>query len=101
MAETTLTQLATLVRAKNAGPFWLTLDVFLDTDEDYQRAARVVTKDVIGRLYRTDPGAVRLYLLPKIRVIKASFPRPLVQGSFADRDMHAGQQHIPLADLPV
>ncbi|MCU1679814.1 MAG: hypothetical protein JWQ81_553 [Amycolatopsis sp.] len=101
MAETTLGELATLVRSKNAGPFWLTLDVFFATDADYARAASVVTEDAIGRLYRTDPAVVRLYLLPDIRVLKASFPRPVVQGSFADRDMHSGQQHIPLADLPI
>jgi hypothetical protein len=101
MFDTTLGELATLVRAKNAGPFWLTLDVFFATDADYARAAGVLTKDAVGDLYRTEPAAVRLYRLPNIRVIKASLPRPVVQGSFVDRDMHSGQQHIPLAGLPV
>jgi hypothetical protein len=31
----------------------------------------------------------------------ASFPRPGIQGSFGDTDIHAGQHHIPLAQLPV
>ena len=26
---------------------------------------------------------------------------PVVQGSFAGRDIHAGQQHIPLAGLAI
>jgi hypothetical protein len=38
--------------------------------------------------------------MPSIRVVKVSFPRPVAQGSFGDRDMHSGQQYIPLADLP-
>jgi len=52
-------------------------------------------------LYQVNPATVALYRLPDIRVIKASFPRPVVQGSFADRDMHSGQQRIPLAGLPI
>ena len=52
-------------------------------------------------VYQTDPATVVLYRLPNIRVIKTSFPRPVVQGAFADRDMHSGQQHIPLAQLPI
>jgi hypothetical protein len=39
--------------------------------------------------------------MPSIRVIKFSFPRPYVAGSFEDRDLHAGQQHVPLLSLPI
>ena len=98
-----LGEVAQLVRSKNAGPFWMTIDVFFATDADYQRAAApgVLTEDVIAGLYRVPAADVALYRLPNIRVIKASFPRPVVQGSFADRDMHSGQQHIPLAELLI
>jgi hypothetical protein len=34
-------------------------------------------------------------------VVKVSFPRPIVQGSLRDRDMHAGQHHVPLAKTVV
>jgi hypothetical protein len=36
-----------------------------------------------------------------MRVIKVSFPRLVVQGSFGDRDIHSGQQYTPLVDLPI
>jgi hypothetical protein len=105
MTETTRTlgDLASLVRSKNAGPFWITIDVFFATDADYAQAAApgVLTTDTIARVYQADPATVVLYRLPNIRVIKTSFPRPVVQGAFADRDMHSGQQHIPLAQLPI
>ena len=105
MTETTRTlgDLASLVRSKNAGPFWITIDVFFATDADYAQAAApgVLTTDTIARVYQADPATVVLYRLPNIRVIKTSFPRPVVQGTFADRDMHSGQQHIPLAQLPI
>jgi hypothetical protein len=99
----TLDDVAELIRAKNAGPFWLTLDVFLPTDEAYERvcASPVVDPEVIAGLYRTRPELVRVFRLPNLRVVKISFPRPAVQGSFADRDMHSGQQHVLLAALPV
>jgi hypothetical protein len=29
--------------------------------------------------------------------MKFSMPRSVVAGSFEDRDLHAGQQHVPLA----
>jgi hypothetical protein len=33
--------------------------------------------------------------------VKISFPRPVVQGSLRDRDIHADQDHVPLASLAV
>lgn len=99
----TLADLAELVRSKNAGPFWITLDVFFASTADYNwvEASGVLTQETIGQLYQVDPAIVQLYHLPTIRVMKASFPRPVIQGSLADRDIHAGQQHIPLADLAI
>ncbi|HEY4460840.1 MAG TPA: DUF4387 domain-containing protein [Pseudonocardiaceae bacterium] len=98
-----LGEIAQLVRSKNAGPFWLTLDIFFATDADYERATApgALTENRIAALYRVDPADVAIHRLPEIRVIKASFPRRVVQGSFTDRDMHSGQQHVPLAALPI
>lgn len=103
MSTRPLDEVADLVRAKNAGPFWLTLDVFLPTDEAYERvcASGVVDPVVVGGLYRTPPEKVRIFRQPTLRVIKISFPRPAVQGTLADRDMHSGQQHVLLASVPV
>jgi hypothetical protein len=39
--------------------------------------------------------------VPILRVIKVSFPRPVVEGSFGDQGIDSGQQYIPLADLPI
>ncbi|WP_394552525.1 DUF4387 domain-containing protein [Agromyces sp. MMS24-JH15] len=103
MPSQPLDELADLVRAKNAGPFWLTLDVFLPDDAAFARvcASDVVDPAVIARLYATEPDQVRIFRLPSIRAIKISFPRPRVQGSFGDRDMHSGQQHVLLAAIAV
>ncbi len=103
VAGQTLDAVADLVRAKNAGPFWLTLDVFLPSDEVYARvcASEVVDPEVIATLYRTTADKVQVFPMPALRAIKISFPRPVTQGDFADRDMHSGQQHVLLAALTV
>jgi hypothetical protein len=99
----TVGDLATLVRSKNAGPFWLTLDVFCDNDAAYNALAApdVITPQRIAAIYGGDPRTVRVFRLPDLRAMKVSFPRPTVQGAISDRDMHAGQQHVPLSRLEV
>ncbi|WCO68081.1 DUF4387 domain-containing protein [Iamia majanohamensis] len=99
----TIGDVASLVRSKNAGPFWQTLDVFLPDDDAFRRVAEAPGLDeaTVARAYRLDPATVRIFRLPDIRVVKISFPRPTPQGGVHDRDMHAGQQHVPLARLPL
>ena len=61
----------------------------------------MLTPERIGALYRVEPGSVKVYRLPDLRVIKISFPRAVSSGSAHDRDVHAGQQHVPLLLMPV
>jgi hypothetical protein len=100
---TNLGELADQVRAKNAGPFWLTLDVFFRNARDYEfvTGSGILSPQAIGRLYRVDPASVKYFELPALHVVKISFPRPVTAGSFEDRDLHAGQQHVPLAGLRI
>lgn len=101
MSGQTVGEVAELVRSKNAGPFWQTLDVFLADDEAYRLVAGspAVDEAVVGALYGVPAEQVRIFRLPSIRVVKISFPRPTTQGGVQDRDMHAGQQHVPLAQV--
>jgi hypothetical protein len=103
MTGRTVRDVAELVRSKNAGPFWQTLDVFLPDDDSYRLVAESsnLSEDVIARLYRVAVEDVKIFRLPSIRVVKISFPRPTTQGGVEDRDMHAGQQHVPLAELAL
>jgi hypothetical protein len=99
--QQTLGDLATEVRSKNAGPFWMTLEAFMPDDETYCVADTLITPDVIAELYQVAPESLQIFRIPDLRVVKVSFPRPVVQGCLRDRDMHAGQHHVPLASLPV
>jgi hypothetical protein len=99
----TIGDVASLVRSKNAGPFWQTLDIFCDTDDDYAQvtAPGVLSVETVANLYHVDARTVRVYQMPALRAVKISFPRPSSQGGIHDRDLHAGQQHVPLLTLPV
>jgi hypothetical protein len=97
----TLDDLALEVRSKNAGPFWMTLDVFLRDDEAYRIADALITSDLIAELYQVARDSLQIFRIPGLRVVKVSFPRPLSQGCLHDRDMHAGQHHVPLASIPL
>jgi Domain of unknown function (DUF4387) len=102
-APLTVGDIAEHVRSKNAGPFWQTIDIFFANDDDYHTLAANASLDAetIARLYHVDPDDIHIYRLPEIRAVKISFPRPTTQGGRHDRDMHAGQQHIPISQLAV
>lgn len=99
----TIGDIATFVRSKNAGPFWLTIDIFCDTADAYDTltTAGVLTPERVAALYHVDATAIRIFRLDDIHALKISFPRPTVQGGTRDRDMHAGQQHVPIMQLAI
>lgn len=99
----TLKETATYIRSKNAGPFWLTLDIFFETEENYQlvKESGKITPSSIAAIYRVKEEEVKIFFLPSLKVIKISFPRKTVQGSQTDSDMHGGQQYVPLLSLEI
>ncbi|MFD9701672.1 DUF4387 domain-containing protein [Lentzea sp. NPDC059081] len=99
----TLADLALEVRSKNAGPFWVTMELFLRDAAGYAVAAdeSFLNERVVGELYGIDAGTVQIFRVPSLNVVKISYPRPVSQGSLRDRDMHAGQHHVPLARMEV
>lgn len=100
---TTLGGLAKYIRSKNAGPFWMTLDVFFETEEDFYTVAdrNIITPELISGLFGTPPEQVRIFLCVNVNTIKISIPRPVTQGSLADKDIHAGQQYVLLSDVKI
>lgn len=102
-AGPTLGDFAIEIRSKNAGPFWVTLETFMRDAAGYRIAAdeEFLNESVVERLYAVPAASVRIFRIPALNVVKISFPRPVVQAGLRDRDVHAGQHHVPLACLPV
>lgn len=100
---TTLGELATLIRSKNAGPFMLTFDIMFDDPAIYARVrdAGVLTREAVSVLFSQPFEAVEIYWVEAALAAKVSFPRPTVQGSLDDTDMHGGQQFCQFLDLEV
>jgi uncharacterized protein DUF4387 len=99
----TIRDVAALVRSKNAGPFWLTLDVMFNDDESYRRAknSALVDAEAMAKLFSIPATDVKVFEHDIARAIKVSIPRPVSSGSAADSDVFGGQQYAPLLDLPL
>jgi hypothetical protein len=102
-AGTTIADLAVLVRSKNAGPFWLTIDIMFDDAEKYRRVrdSNVVNRDAVAAMFRRDPADIIVVNHDAALAIKVSFPRPQSSGSKYDSDVYGGQQYAPLLALAI
>ncbi|MGR3502251.1 DUF4387 family protein [Pseudaestuariivita sp.] len=98
---TRLAEVAVKVRSKNAGPFWVTADVFCGDAETFARVCDAVTVDVAAELCQTPRQTVKRFEIPDLKVLKISLPRPAVQGTRADRDMHGAALACLFAELEV
>lgn len=92
--------IALKVRSKNAGPFWVTVDVFCGGGPAFQRLTQLSTA-AIARLYGQPEQLLKRFDIADLNVIKISFPRPVVQGSRDDRDMHGAQWAHLLAEMEI
>ena len=100
---TMLAELAQLIRSKNAGPFELTFDIMFDDAATYERVKRsgAVTREMIASKYGLPVKNVKFFFCDAALAIKASIPRPSIQGDLTDSDGHGGQQYAPLMDIEI
>ena len=98
-----LSELAQVVRSKNAGPRRLTLDVMFATDADYHRVAQspALSASAIAALYGVAPDAVTVIPYPAGRAIKIVMARRVMAGDPGDVDVYGAQQHAPLLGIEL
>ncbi len=96
-----LGSLVSKVRSKNAGPFWLTIDIFCGDAETFDRVRHAVKDDTVARLYGVDRQLLKRFEIASLNVVKFSVPRPVVQGTRADRDMPGAGWACLLEELPI
>lgn len=91
------------VRSKNAGPYWITIDLFFaDADAFGLHAdAPAISATAMGALFGVDAAQIKRFAVPDLHVVKLSYPRRHPQGGAVERDMHGGQQYVRLLDVEV
>jgi len=90
------------IRSKNAGPYWITVDIFFRPD-DYAAYAESPGLDpaALARAAGVEPGEVRKFLAPALHVVKVTYPRKRPQGGVLERDLHGGQQFVRFQAIEV
>ena len=89
------------VRSKNAGPFWVTVDIFCGTEEAYHRISRGLSMEAVAARFDTPAQLVKRFDIASLNVVKISVPRPSVQGTVADRDMHGAAWAALVAEMDI
>ncbi|MDA8235445.1 MAG: DUF4387 domain-containing protein [Clostridia bacterium] len=99
-----LTQLAEVIRSKNAGPFELTLDIIFKEQATYEKvkADRAVTRELVAGLYKIPvEKIIALVEFDPARAIKITMERPRPAGELGETDVYGAQQHGPLLALEI
>ena len=99
MAE--LREVATKVRSKNAGPFWLTIDIFCGSPDAYQRVVKGLDTARVAAVFDANTQDIKRFDIPDLNVVKFSLPRPQIQGAINDRDMHGASWAALLGELDI
>jgi len=98
-----LTDVAKVIRSKNAGPTTLTLDLLFGDERAYEtaRASRALTPGAIGALYGQPADKVQVLPYPAALAIKIVMPRRIVSGEPGDSDVYGAQQHAPMLGVEL
>ncbi|MBT58352.1 MAG: DUF4387 family protein [Arenicellales bacterium] len=100
MAET-IGDIVEKVRSKNAGPFWVTLDIFCGTPEVFRRVGSALPTKLVASRFDTPARQIKRFEIEDLNVLKFSLPRPSVQGAWLDRDMHGAGWAVLLAEVEI
>ena len=98
---TRLDGLVPKIRSKNAGPFWLTIDLFCDQPDVFERVSSGLSSDAVAAALQVDPAVLKRFDIADLHVVKFSVPRPQIQGTRYDRDMHGASFAYLLGPLKV
>ncbi len=93
--------IAQKVRSKNAGPFWVTIDIFCGTPAAYEQIVRGLSTDRIAALFKCPADTIKRFDIADLNVVKFSLPRPAIQGTAADRDMHGAAWGPLVAEVEI
>ena len=94
-------EVALKVRSKNAGPFWLTVDIFCADAAAFAALRDGLRTEAVARAFDVPSQVIKRFDIAELNVVKFSLPRPAVQGTVADRDMHGAAWGPMVAELEI
>ena len=100
---TRLADLARVLRSKNAGALYITLDVMFDDEATYRRVRDSGALDAfhVAPLYGVSHNEVSVIPYDVAYAIKITLPRAFPSGDPLDNDVYGAQQHAPLLDIEI
>ena len=92
-----------MLRSKNAGPLWLTMDLSFEEKATMLKLLQsgVLNAATIAKLYDVAEDSVKIIPYPVVNAIKITIPRKHPSGALQDSDIYGCQQHMALANLEV
>lgn len=96
-----LDNIAESVRSKNAGPFWITIDIRCGDPERFRAVGAALTTELAASCCGVAPDRIKRFDIAELSVVKFSVRRPVPQGALTDRDMHGAQPANLFAELDL
>jgi hypothetical protein len=105
----TIEQLASVVRSKNAEPFFTTIDIYFSDSDAYRRVKEsgVITTARVAEAYNIPEEAVYgIFFVDvieavKVTVFKYNGGKYVGQGDPDNMDMFGCQQYIPMLEVEI
>ena len=89
------------IRSKNAGPFWITIDIFCGSKVVFDEIRVRLDNVRIINLFQINGQTLKRFEIESLNAIKFSFPRQIIQGDIRDRDMHGAQLAVLLSEMDL
>lgn len=99
-----LNECAKVLRSKNAGPFYIALDIFFTNHAvfDWAQQSNVLSTESVAKAYGIDADKIRgPYWVESALGCKLTIPKNPSSSDPRCSDMMGAQQHIPLATISV
>ena len=97
----TLSKITKNIRSKNAGPFWITVDLFFKDKNSFFYACKNISNEEILNILKIKKNKLKRFDISSLNVIKFSFARKHIQGSRLDRDMHGASFSVLFENLKL
>ena len=97
----TVSKITKIVRSKNAGPFWITVDLFFKDKNSFLYACENISNEKVSNILKIKKKQLKRFEIENLKVIKFSFPRKYTQGSRLDRDIHGASFAILFKNIKL